>query len=99
MFDFSRLAQSPEQQKQMQEVFFQFMAQQAGQMPPEMKDAYARTEVVVTKMERGFSIKFGDCGHPDVEKIIPNSIDQWTSFLARAFNTTGFSVTFRCPEG
>jgi len=95
MFDFSRMAQSPQAQQQMMEQFFQMLSQQTSQSPPDLKEALAQTEVVITRMAKSFSVSFGSSDHPQVQKVADDAINHWSEFLARGFNAAGFKVKVR----
>lgn len=88
MFDFMQMANSPKAQ----EMVFSLLSQQMGRVPPEMRQAVSRVEVVVKRNERGFEIRLGKSDDARVEDVLKESTDNWVNFLSRAFQAAGYRV-------
>ncbi len=88
MFDMMQMAGSP----QAMEMFFKMMSRQAGQAPPEVKQAISRVEVIIKKNERGFELHLGRSDNERVEKMLKESTDSWVNMLSRGFQAVGYKV-------
>jgi hypothetical protein len=88
MFDMMNMASSP----QAMEMFFKMMSRQAGQAPPDVRQAISRVEVVIKRNERGFELHLGRSDNAQVEKMLKESTDSWINMLSRGFQAVGYKV-------
>ena len=88
MFDMMNMAGSP----QAMEMFFKMMSLQAGQAPPEVRQAISRVEVVIKRTERGFELRLGQSDNERVEKMLKESTESWINMLSRGFQAVGYKV-------
>ncbi len=88
MFDFMQMAGSP----QAREMFFKMMSKQMGQAPPDVKEAISKVEIGIKRNERGFELRLGNSEHPQVEKMLQESTDNWIEMLSRGFQAVGYKV-------
>jgi hypothetical protein len=88
MFDMMNMANSP----QSREMLYQMMSRQAGQSPPEVRQAIARVEVIIKRNERGFELHLGRSDNERVEKMLKDSADSWIEMLSRGFQAVGYKV-------
>lgn len=88
MFDFMHMANSP----QTRDILFNMMSRQAGQAPPEVREAISKVEVVIKRSERGFELRLGKSEHPQVESMLKESTDNWIEMLSRGFQAVGYKV-------
>jgi hypothetical protein len=88
MFDMMNMANSP----QAMEMFFKMMSRQAGQAPPEVRQAIAKVEVIIKRTERGFELRLGRSDNERVEKMLKDSADSWIEMLSRGFQAVGYKV-------
>jgi hypothetical protein len=88
MFDMMNMASSP----QAMEMFFKMMSRQAGQAPPEGRQAISRVEVVIKRTERGFELRLGRSDNEKVEKMLQESTEAWINMLSRGFQAVGYKV-------
>ncbi len=88
MFDFMQMANSPKSR----EMLFQIMSQQAGQAPPEIREAISKVEVIVKRTERGFELRIGGSDNSQVENMVKDSVNNWIDLLSRGFQAVGYKV-------
>jgi hypothetical protein len=88
MFDFMQMANSPKSR----EMLFQIMSQQAGQAPPEIKEAISKVEVIIKRTERGFELNIGGGDNAQVESMVKDSVNNWIDLLSRGFQAVGYKV-------
>jgi hypothetical protein len=88
MFDFMQMANSPKSR----EMLFQIMSQQAGQAPPEIREAISKVEVIVKRTERGFDLRIGGSDNPQVDNMVKDSVNNWIDLLSRGFQAVGYKV-------
>jgi hypothetical protein len=88
MFDFMQMANSPKSR----EMLFQMMSQQAGQAPPEIREAISKVEVIVKRTERGFELGISGSDNPQVESMVKESVSNWIDLLSRGFQAVGYKV-------
>lgn len=88
MFDFMQMANSP----QAREMLFQMMSRQAGQAPPEVRQAISRVDVVIKRTGRGFELRIGESDNAQVEAMLKESTDNWIEMLSRGFQAVGYKV-------
>ena len=88
MFDFMQMANSP----QSREMLFQMMSRQAGQAPPEVREAISKVEVIIKSSDRGFELRIAGSDNAQVESMIKDSISSWVDLLSRGFQAVGYKV-------
>ena len=88
MFYFMQMANSPKSR----EMLFQIMSQQAGQAPPEIREAISKVEVIVKRTERGFELRIGGSDNAQVESMVKDSVNNWIDLLSRGFQAVGYKV-------
>ena len=88
MFDFMQMANSPKSR----EMLFQMMSRQAGQAPPEVREAISKVEVIIKSSERGFELRIARSENAQVETMIKESINSWIELLSRGFQAVGYKV-------
>lgn len=88
MFDFMKMASTP----QSQEMLFRMMSQQMSQSPPDVREAISKVEVVIRKNERGFELRIGPSDHETVEGLVQQSLESWINLLSRGFQAVGYRV-------
>ena len=88
MFDFMQMANSPKSR----EMLFQMMSRQAGQAPPEVREAIAKVDVVIKRTGRGFELRIGESNNAEVEAMLKESTDNWIEMLSRGFQAVGYKV-------
>ena len=88
MFDFMQMANSPKSR----EMLFQIMSQQAGQAPPEIREAISKVEVIVKRTERGFDLRIGGSDNSQVDNMVKDSVNNWIDLLSRGFQAVGYKV-------
>ncbi|MDO8715961.1 MAG: hypothetical protein Q7J73_04035 [Dehalococcoidales bacterium] len=88
MFDFMQMANSPKSR----EMLFQMMSRQAGQAPPEVREAIAKVDVIIKKTGRGFELRIGESNNAEVEAMLKESTDNWIEMLSRGFQAVGYKV-------
>ena len=88
MFDFMQMANSPKSR----EMLFQMMSQQAGQAPPEIREAISKVEVIVKRTERGFELSISGSENAQVESMVKDSVNNWIDLLSRGFQAVGYKV-------
>ena len=88
MFDFMQMANSP----QSRDMLFQMMSRQAGQAPPEVRQAVSRVDVTIKRTGRGFELRIGESDNAQVEAMLKESTDNWIEMLSRGFQAVGYRV-------
>jgi hypothetical protein len=88
MFDFMQMANSPRSR----EMLFQMMSQQAGQAPPEIKEAISKVEVMVKRTRQGFELSISGSDNTQVESMVKDSVNNWIDLLSRGFQAVGYKV-------
>ena len=88
MFDFMQMANSP----QSRDMLFQMMSRQAGQAPPEVRQAVSKVEVTIKRTGRGFELRIGESDNAQVEAMLKESTDNWIEMLSRGFQAVGYRV-------
>jgi len=88
MFDFMQMANSPKSR----EMLFQMMSRQAGQAPPEVREAIAKVDVIIKRTGRGFELRIGESNNAEVEAMLKESTDNWIEMLSRGFQAVGYKV-------
>jgi alanyl-tRNA synthetase len=88
VFDLMNMANSP----QAREMLFKMMSKQMGQVPPEVKEAISKVEVIIKRNERGFELRLGKSDNPVVEKMLKDSTASWIEMLSRGFQAVGYKV-------
>ena len=74
------------------EMLFQMMSQQAGQAPPDVREAISKVEVIIKRNERGFELRIGRSDNAQVETMLKESTDNWIEMLSRGFQAVGYKV-------
>jgi alanyl-tRNA synthetase len=88
MFDLMNMANSP----QARDMLFKMMSKQMGQVPPEVKEAISKVEIIIKRDERGFELRLGKSEHPVVEKMLKDSTASWIDMLSQGFQAVGYKV-------
>lgn len=88
MFDFMQMANSPKSR----EMLFQMMSRQAGQAPPEVREAISKVDVIIKRTGRGFELRIGESNNAEVEAMLKESTDNWIEMLSRGFQAVGYKV-------
>ena len=88
MFDLMNMANSP----QARDMLFKMMSKQMGQVPPEVKEAISKVEIIIKRDERGFELRLGKSEHPVVEKMLKDSTANWIDMLSQGFQAVGYKV-------
>ena len=88
MFDFMQMANSPKSR----EMLFQMMSRQAGQAPPEVREAISKVDVIIKRTGRGFELRIGESDNAKVEAMLKESTDNWIEMLSRGFQAVGYKV-------
>jgi len=88
MFDLMNMANSP----QARDMLFKMMSKQMGQVPPEVKEAISKVEIIIKRDERGFELRLGKSEHPAVEKMLKDSTASWIDMLSQGFQAVGYKV-------
>jgi hypothetical protein len=68
------------------------MSKQMGQVPPEVKEAISKVEIIIKRDERGFELRLGKSEHPVVEKMLKDSTASWIDMLSQGFQAVGYKV-------
>jgi hypothetical protein len=88
MFDLMNMANSP----QARDMLFKMMSKQMGQVPPDVKEAISKVEIIIKRDKRGFELRLGRSAHPAVEKMLGDSTASWIEMLSQGFQAVGYKV-------